>query len=753
MSPSRARAAIAFLLGLAAALGCNDGDGGAAPRGDSGAFDAAPTDGGAPVDDATPADGAAPDGGCPAAAATVEDTDGDGVGDAAERCDGTDPLDPASARAWQPDRLVERPRLLFGPADVERVRERLASPAPAHAALLDRIRAQAQRPPPPHPADGTYDPSVPPERAAVAETRAFLALMETDTANAEGVIDLLLADFPDPSGLDLVSGYDLLEAEALVSYCLAYDLLAAHPSLAAERLQLATEALDRRIDAFRQTCLEGALRPMVTLSRNNHAMKVQAALGICALALNDRPTAAADLNEALTGLHHLLVEVQGTVEGGYAEGWNYLTYAGNSHLPFLLAYHRFARGEAHTYRATGRTVFPFPDAGRLLEIPDPATDPRVRAIYEAALWATRPDGQTPPTDDANPSPMHGPLVAALFEDPRYLTPWYAAGERGGPPYFAARNEVATFALLDPAVEPAPVGAAADGCLPDAGFAILRDDFTEDARFLLVQGEHGAARLHGFGHEQPDATSFLLDAFGEQLLLDPGYVNWENRDLVAHAADHNLVLVDGEGPPLGNVLDVGVDAWLEGWDPDPDLTTVTVRAAYGGARFVRRVVRVRGDYFVVADQIDGDALRTYTALLHGNGGGDLGAGTFEAFEGGARWVRPGARVEAWVAATHGATSHETFDAEHQEGWGQVGLHTALAVSAEQGPRAGFLTVVVPRRTAHPSPEVVMERTADAVVARVADDVVSWRRAPGDPRAGLTIEAAGLPPRAWPLRPLD
>ena len=74
----------------------------------------------------------------------------------------------------------------------------------------------------------------------------------------------------------------------------------------------------------------------------------------------------------------------------------------------------------------------------------------------------------------------------------------------------------------------------DGCSPEAGLALFREDLGPDARYFLLLGEHGPARQHGFDHEHPDATSLLLYAFGEPLPLDSGYINWDHHNLVNRA---------------------------------------------------------------------------------------------------------------------------------------------------------------------------------------------------------------------------
>ena len=76
---------------------------------------------------------------------------------------------------------------------------------------------------------------------------------------------------------------------------------------------------------------------------------------------------------------------------------------------------------------------------------------------------------------------------------------------------------------------------------------------------LGRNREGLGQIASAAHEQPDTGSFTLHAFGERLLLDPGYLTFEQRDLVGKASDHNLILVDGQGPAdpfLASILWVG-----------------------------------------------------------------------------------------------------------------------------------------------------------------------------------------------------
>ena len=73
---------------------------------------------------------------------------------------------------------------------------------------------------------------------------------------------------------------------------------------------------------------------------------------------------------------------------------------------------------------------------------------------------------------------------------------------------------------------------------------------------VVLGEHDTASEFGRdrsgvgrapqSHEHADGGSFMLNAFGQRLALDPGYLTFTTQSLVNKPEDHNMVLVDGQG---------------------------------------------------------------------------------------------------------------------------------------------------------------------------------------------------------------
>jgi hypothetical protein len=505
--------------------------------------------------------------------------------------------------------------------------------------------------------------------------------------------------------------YDLSGAETFVDLCTAFDLLAAVPDVDPARLGTARDRLVARVEEFRALCLTGSQAPVLLFANNNHNLKVLGALGVCALAVSDRPEAARDANDAATGIDHVLNRHQGTEQGGYAEGAYYLTYGGVSYLPFFVAWHRFAGGAPRWLYNSPSFTSQDPDNGSLVQVPDFAVNPRTREIFERALWSVMPDGRTPPTDDGNAGPMHGALLGWLFDDPRYAWAWLLPSSGA----YTQRTEVQSFALYDGGPGEAPSWAP-DGLFAEAGFALLRSGLGTGDSYLLLQGEHGNARAHGGGHEHVDATSFLLWAHGEYLALDPGYINWPNHDKVRFARDHNLVLVDGEGASIQMDAFADVDAWLDGFALAEGCDTVRVRATYRGVDVTRRLVRLgpQGP-FVVADALQAGEPHLYTWQLNGHGGGEVPDSTFELLVDGARWTRPKASLRAVVLPVEGSASVGHRLEEDAPSWGTWQLHETVTVDAPMAAQAGFLAVLLATPTGEPEADVAALAAPAGVVA--------------------------------------
>jgi hypothetical protein len=171
---------------------------------------------------------------------------------------------------------------------------------------------------------------------------------------------------------------------------------------------------------------------------------------------------------------------------------------------------------------------------------------------------------------------------------------------------------------------------------DHGVVYWRSDWTRGATAFAFkcgppEGHRALARLKEFpdwhlssGHAHPDANSFIIYARGKYLTGDSGYAG------VPLTAHHNSVLVDGRGQAKEGA---GHDAFdgvpyerldrIRVVEARLGARGVLIRgdaaAAYdpalGLARFERRFEFDGRDEFVVTDELESAAPRTFTALVH------------------------------------------------------------------------------------------------------------------------------------------
>ncbi|MBM4387597.1 MAG: heparinase II/III family protein, partial [Deltaproteobacteria bacterium] len=612
------------------------------------------------------------------------DTDSDGISDGKEVSDGTGPADPSSATAWHPELADVHPRLFFDIEEIEELSARTQAVEGPYAILWKRIIVTCAKVPPQQPADGTYSISAAREQGLIAQACAFQSLLAPDADSAIKAADLLAAPFPDPSYINdnpenpfmPLEKYDLLESEALAAFCSAWDFLASQGDLiGADQISAAEAGLLNRIETFRKMIHEGATYFLLAASENNHSMKVFGALGLCAMALNDRPTAAYDLSESYGGLDFVFARYQSVPEGGYAEGWNYLVYGSMSYLQFIVAHHRYSEGEAKPYKNPGTLTLLDELNGKTALYEDFAVNETIEAVYRMALYSAFPDGTTVNTDDANPARLHGAVLAWLYNDNRFLWNWQMPAVN----YFSSMMDELSFVLYDQNEEPEIPSWDLDGSFYEAGFAVMRTGLDEEAMLVVIQGEHGKVKSHGEGHEHPDPTSFLVHAFGEYLIIDPGYINWDNHEKVMVGKDHNLILVDGKGPPVYFKEIVPTDAFLSGFDPGPWATRVTVKSDYEDASIERRIVRIGGKYLIVDDRMESAKPHKYTWQLNGNGGGNTKGGSFELLQNGAAWKRTKASVSVFAASCEGTPAYGSRLEEHAVGGGWE-MHEMFTVDA-------------------------------------------------------------------------
>ena len=232
-----------------------------------------------------------------------------------------------------------------------------------------------------------------------------------------------------------------------------------------------------------------------------------------------------------------------------------------------------------------------------VELP-PGFDERLSRACDFALHCRRPDGQIPMLSDSDGGD-YGELLALAGEalDRDDLRWAGSAGASGRP----------------------PAATAAD--FPAGGYFVQRSGWGADDRFLIFD----CGPLGDGGHGHYDLLSVEAFAGGRALVVDPGRFTYSEeppnlRRWFRGTAAHNTVCVDGldqtpytRGRPL---LPVARARFL-GRARSAALDVVAGEAhspAYDAVHR-RRVVLVRGDYWVVEDRLRGERPHRYDLRFH------------------------------------------------------------------------------------------------------------------------------------------
>ncbi len=548
------------------------------------------------------------------------------------------------------------------------------------------------------------------ERAEVryAKSLAFAWLMTDNAAFAERALEVMQGVAFPPRGGDLGEPHN--EGEVVAQYAVAYDIL--HPYAAAndpEALQEMRSILGEEADRLWKGIVIGEvgfglfpveIRLHETPHLDNWHIRAYGGLGLAAMALSEydsgegTPQEWADRAlELVTGSLDFQIEER---DGGYAEGPFYSRYAADVYLPYLFA----------LKNRTGLDLF---------------ANPKIAKMHEWSLNLRLPNGRRPNIDDGHLDDFYGHYLAAVQANGGVYRWDWENNERGL--YVRQFSELDAIALYDDSV-PAQVPTHGPSVfMPGAGDAVFRSDWSAAATYMLLRGENGIAREHGLAHEHPDGTSFVLYAGGEMLALDAGYINFANRDKVNKGRDHNVVLVDGHGPPRRILPVLGTsgdrnDAFIEAFFTSAVGDYAEVRTAYRGVALRRRVFFADHSYFLVADEIDDPGRRhAYEWRLHGNGGGTSG-GAYARVGNLARWTRDQAELLAFLPDQPGRVALES-EALHSFDYRQEQTHAVLRVQQE-GVNGRYLAVLYPRvfGKAEPALATVPARGAEAALVALA-----------------------------------
>jgi len=202
--------------------------------------------------------------------------------------------------------------------------------------------------------------------------------------------------------------------------------------------------------------------------------------------------------------------------------------------------------------------------------------------------------------------------STLYRNPYWR--WYAEQLDVGP-----GSAPGQFAYLDPTLEARPPADLPQArVFSDIGLAAMHSELADPARdvyLLLRSSPYGAV-----SHSHASQNAIAIGAFGEAQAISSGYYHLygspHHADWTRETRAHNSILVDDEGQVKRSALSRGRILAFD--DQDGYCYTVgDATEAYGGRLdlFLRRVLFLRPDTFVICDELDSAGESTFQWLLH------------------------------------------------------------------------------------------------------------------------------------------
>ncbi len=329
----------------------------------------------------------------------------------------------------------------------------------------------------------------------------------------------------------------------------------------------------------------------------------------------------------------------------------------------------------------------------------------------------QPDGLTPPIDDSNLSGYYNAIIAEVYREGVFAWDWLTSSA-----YLQSQNcadlSVDIICIYDDGITPVKPSWQPSMLMKEAGNVVMRSGWDADDSYVMFLAENGKARTNGYGHEHPDGLSFILYAFGKSLAIDSGYINYENHDLVRHAKNHNVILVDGKAPEPGVYTSGGVDAFFNDFMTAPSVDYCSAWTTFSGVKHTRSLVFPDKKYLIVSDDVSSSIFsHTYNWLLHGNGGGSTG-GSFSFGADGGEWVNGDVKLKVVVASPEGSLRMSTHDDYHGFTWGVKETHSVLQADIKAR-KARFLAVLYPSDVSKPEPEITPLPVLDGAAITITE----------------------------------
>jgi hypothetical protein len=497
-------------------------------------------------------------------------------------------------------------------------------------------------------------------------------------------------------------------SKELIDYASAYDLLkgAGIPdaTLSSAKSQIQTFAGNLYKAATTNLYLTYNFFNMII---NNHALMTAGALGFAAVVLNDATSADANyqpaswINAAMVNIENVMFldperQSEPNVMAGYYEGPGYFRYAFLNCLPFFSAMGNFLPDGSlqYTYSTT---------VNRSIE--NPFYDPRYIYLYDWIAKTRMPDGRLIASEDTYINECFPEL--ALTGNSKYN--WTnACSSYGGSLLNQLENSRTELWANYIAALPL-TGSYSDNlfqALPSSGDLVFRSTYDSSGTYMHVTAKNGNARANSYGHNQADVSSFMIYKNGEILALDPGYIDYNDRNMVGTADEHNMILVDGSGPAIGTPsASNDADGFIENTFSTSNLGYGEARTNYLSVDIDRKFLFVRDKYFIDADFISGSSSHNYTYQIQGHGlegfsSSDSGSFTDKLVSEEGIWSKGSESLLAHITANGGMTNFSKMTKIHEVDFGIPGSHTAVYANKNGVQNTEYLATLFPYESTAP-----------------------------------------------------